>query len=180
MTVKDNQPSLLTDLTTFFTRPAGPGQDLRTVSATTKAHGRLETRTLSASADAKTYLDWPFAEQALCLQRRVINLATGEISAETVYGVTSLAPHQLELTQVLQRWRDHWSIENRLHWVKDVVLKEDASRVRLGQAPFILATLRNLLVSFLHALGFPSISQGRRHFALNFDEAVACICGSLV
>src|SRR5438034_8150751 len=103
MTVKDNQPRLLADLTTFFSRPPGPDQDLRTLEQTTKAHGRLETRTLSASADAKVYLAWPSAEQALCLERRVISLSTGEISTEKVYGVTSLAPDQLDLTKVLQR-----------------------------------------------------------------------------
>src|SRR5258708_2656375 len=180
MTVKDNQPRLLADLTTFFSRPPGPNQDWRKVEQTSKAPGRLETRTLSASAAAKTYLDWPFVQQALCLERRVIKLSTREISTETVYGVTCLAPHPLDLTKVLQRWRGHWGIENRLHWVKDVVLKEDASRVRTRQAPLILATLRNLLVSCLRAVGFDSITQGRRHFALNFDEAAAFICGSLV
>jgi hypothetical protein len=71
--VKDNQPRLLADLMTFFSRKPGPGQDLRCVRDTTKAHGRLETRTLWASADVKPYLDWPFAEQALCLERRVIS-----------------------------------------------------------------------------------------------------------
>src|SRR5258708_16616536 len=97
MTVKDNQPRLLADLTTFFRRPPGPNQDLRSVEQTTKGHGRLETRTLSASTDAKTYLDWPFAEQALCLARRVIKLSTGEVSTEKAYGLTSLAPTQVAL-----------------------------------------------------------------------------------
>jgi predicted transposase YbfD/YdcC len=109
----------------------------------------------------------------------VVRLATGEISTERVYGLTSLAAHQLDLTTLLHRWRGHWGIENRLHWVKDVVLKEDASRVRSGQAPLILATLRNTLVSCLRALGFDSISEGRRHFALNFADAIASICDSL-
>jgi hypothetical protein len=83
----------------------------------------------------------------------------------------------------MQRWRGHWSVENRLHWVKDVVLDgrvKDASRVRTAQAPMILATLRNTLVSFLRVLGFDSITHGRRHFVLNFDEAVACICSPLL
>ncbi len=180
MTVKDNQPTLRADLELLFKRPPGPHQDLRSVQQTSKAHGRLETRTLWASAEAKGYLDWPALEQGLCLERRAVRLATGEISSERVYGLTSLAANQLDLAQILQRWRGHWGIENRLHWVKDVVLKEDDSRVRTGQAPMILATLRNALVSCLRAFGFDSITQGRRHFALNFDEAVAFICGSLV
>ncbi len=180
MTVKDNQPRLLADLETLFDRRPGPHQDLRRVQQTSKGHGRLETRTLSASADVKGYLDWPGLEQGLCLERRVIQLATGEIATEVAYGLTNLSPNQLALPLLLERWRGHWGIENRLHWPKDVVLKRDASRVRTAQAPMILATLRNALVSFVRALGFASVSQGRRHFALNFDDAVAFICNPLV
>ncbi len=180
MTVKENQPHLLADLETLVHRRPGPHQDWRTVQQTSKGHGRLETRTLWARADVKGYLDWPGLAQGLCLERRVIQLATGEIATEFAYGLTNLPPNQLALPVLLQRWRGHWGIENRLHWPKDVVLKEDASRVRTAQAPLIWATLRNPLVSVVHALGFASVTLGRRHFALNFDEAVAFICNPLV
>lgn len=179
MTVKDNHPTLLADLALLFKRSPGKGQDLRTVTQTTKGHGRLETRTLSASTDIKGFVDWPSLEQGLCLERRVIDLTAGGISTERVYGLTNLKADQLDLSQLLDRWQGHWGIENRLHWVKDVVLREDASRVHVGQAPFVLAALRNALVSCLRAAGFDSITQARRHFALNLDEAVAFICGSL-
>ena len=141
MTVKDNQPTLKADLALLFSRPPGPQQACRMVQSSNKAHGRLETRTLWASADVKGYLDWPHLAQGLCLERRVIDLSSGEIATERVYGLTSLAPDQLALSTLLARWRGQWAIENRLHWVKDVLLKEDASRVRTGQAPFILAVL---------------------------------------
>jgi hypothetical protein len=179
MTVKDNQPGLLADLTTFFSCPPGPGQDLRQVSQTSKAHGRLEVRTLSASADVQPYLDWPGAQQALCLQRRVIRLSTAEISTDCVYGITSLSPDQLALTQILQRWRDHWSIENREHWVRDTLLAEDACRVHTADLPQVLACLRNALISLVHLLGMPSVQDARRHFALNLDQALNFVCGSL-
>ena len=179
MTVKENQPHLYADLATLFSCPPGPNQDLRPVTQTSKAHGRLETRTLWASADVNGYLDWPGLKQGLCLERRVIELATGELSIERVYGLTSLRADQLDLSRLLTRWHGHWGIENRLHWVKDVVLKEDASRVHTGQAPMTLATLRNTVVSFLRALGFDSISHARPHFALNFDQAIAFISASL-
>lgn len=177
MTVKANQPHLYDDLELLFKRPPGPQQDCRQVTQTTRAHGRLETRTLLASSDIKGYLDWPGVEQGLALERRVTCLATGEISTERVYGLTSLSASQLDLSVVLLRWRGHWSIENRLHWVKDVVLKEDASHVRTGKAPLVMAMLRNALVSCLHVFGFDSISQGRRHLSLNLDEAIVCVCG---
>ena len=115
MTVKDNQPRLLTDLTTFFSRPPGPGQDLRSIQTTTKAHGRLETRTLWASADVHPYLDWPGVEQALCLERRRICLATDEISTEIVYSITN-SPNRAN--RLLAAARDHWEQDHssrRLH-----------------------------------------------------------------
>jgi hypothetical protein len=179
MTVKDNQPRLLADLTTFFSRPPGPGQDLRCVQATTKAHGRLETRTLWASADVHPYLEWPGVEQALCIERRRVSLATGQISTEIVYGLTSLAPDQLDLDKVLTRWRGHWGIENREHWVRDVIMAEDNSRVHHPTRAHVLAALRNAVLSLCHALGMPSVKNARRHFALNLDQAFSFVCGSL-
>lgn len=175
MTVKDNQPRLLADLMTFFNRRPGPGQDLWCLQATTKAHGRLETRTLWASADVKAYLEWPGAEQALCLERRVVRLSTGEISTETVYGLISLASDQLDLSKVLTRWRGHWRIENREHWVRDVIMADDACRVHQASCPQVLAALRNAVISLCHAVGRPSIQNARRHFALNLDQAFS-IC----
>jgi hypothetical protein len=179
MTVKDNQPSLLADVTTFFRRAPGPGQDLRFSQDTTKAHGRLETRTLWASADVHPYLDWPGVEQVLCLERRSIRLSTGEISTETVYGLTSLTPDQLDLAHVLTRWRGHWGIENREHWVRDVILAEDSCRVHQAALPQVLAALRNTVISLCRAVGMPSIKNARRHFALNLDQALSFVCGSL-
>ena len=179
MTVKDNQPRLLADLTTFFSRHPGPGQDLRTVQTTTKAHGRLETRTLWASADVHPYLDWPGAEQALCLERRIICFSTGEISTEIVYGITSLAPDQLDLANVSARWRGHWGIENRAHWVRDVIMGEDNCRVHQPARAHVLAALRNAVLSLCRAVGMLSIKAARRHFALNLDQAFSFVCGSL-
>ena len=111
MTVKDNQPTLRADLELLFKRPPGPHQDLRMVQQTSKAGGRLETRSLWASADAKGYVDWPALEQGLCLERRVVRLATGEISTERVYGLTSLAANQLDLAKILRRWHGHWGLK---------------------------------------------------------------------
>src|SRR5258707_6028622 len=154
-------------------------QDLRQVQDSAKAHGRLETRTLWASADVKGYLDWPAAAQALCLERRVICLATGQVSTERAYGLTSLRPDQLDLDKVLQRWRGHWGIENREHWVRDVIMAEDACRVHQATSPQVLACLRNAVISLVRAVGFSSVKGARRHFALNLNHAFSFVCGSL-
>jgi hypothetical protein len=176
MVVKDNQPRLLADLETLFTRPPGPAQDLRTVQQVTKAHGRLETRTLSASVDLKGYLDWPGVEQGLRLERRVYYLASGKQFCEVDYALISLPPDQIDLQTILTRWREHWHIENKLHWVRDVVMGEDASRVRHDSAPQVLAALRNAVITLVKLFGFDSLTQARRHYALNFHEAASVVC----
>jgi hypothetical protein len=176
MVVKENQPTILTDLETLFARPPGPGQDLRTVQQVTKAHGRIERRTLSASVDLKGYVDWPGVEQGLRLERRVYYPASGKSFCEVDYGLLSLSPDQMDLDTVLTRWREHWHIENKLHWVRDVVMGEDASRVRRDHAPQVLAALRNAVITLVKTFGFDSVTQARRHFALHLHEALSIVC----
>lgn len=176
MVVKDNQPTLLADLKTLFARPPGPAQDLRTVQHVTTAHGRIEVRTLSASVDIKGYLDWPGVEQGVRLERRVLYPASGKAFCTVDYGLLSLSPYQMPLDTVLTRWREHWHIENKLHWVRDVVMGEDTSRVRRDHAPQILAALRNAVIALAKAFGFDSVTQARRHYALNLHEAVSIVC----
>jgi hypothetical protein len=175
MVVKDNQPTLKADLETLFARSPGPGQDLRRARQITKGHGRLEKRTLSASIDLNDYLDWPAVGQALCLTRQVTSLKTGETSIEVSYGLISLAPEQLDLDQVLIRWREHWSIENKLHWVRDAQMGEDASRVRSGNLPQAMAAMRNGVISLIKLLRYSSIKNARRHFALNLPLALSAV-----
>ncbi len=58
--------------------------------------------------------------------------------------------------------RGHWGIENRLHYVRDVTLGEDASRVRTGAAPQVLAALRNAVLALLRATGATNIAATLR------------------
>lgn len=58
--------------------------------------------------------------------------------------------------------RAHWTIENRLHWVRDVTFDEDRSQVRRGAGPQVMATLRNLAISLLRLAGAPFIAPALR------------------
>ena len=175
MTVKGNQPTLLADLETLFNHPTIRPNDLRQVQHTSKARGRVEKRILYASTDLNAYLDWPSVGQVFCLERHVLRLKTKHSSLERVFGITSLTPDQLDLAKVLQRWRDHWSIENRLHWVKDTLFGEDACRVRSHHAPHTFACLRNTVISIIHLNGFQSVKAAREHFALHLPHALAVV-----
>src|SRR3954454_16294468 len=80
-----------------------------------------------------------------CAHTPSVALSSGAVkpSVEVVYAVTSL-DHRAADAQLLARWlQGHWAIENRVHHVRDVTQREDASRIRLGSGPQMMAALRN-------------------------------------
>lgn len=69
---------------------------------------------------------------------------------------------------MLARWiRGHWSIENRLHWVRDVSFDEDRATARSGHAPQVMSALRNLAITALRLSGVTNIAAALRHHARN-------------
>jgi len=64
--------------------------------------------------------------------------------------------------RLLRVVRGHWGIEKRLHWVRDVTLGEDASQVRTGAAPQVLAALRNVVLGLLRRAGVTNIAAALR------------------
>jgi predicted transposase YbfD/YdcC len=115
-----------------------------------KGHGREEKRTLRTTSALTVAQKWSGLQQAfeLCRERRIGN----ETSLEIVYGITSLSPAKAGAAELLGIIRDHWKIENQLHYVRDVTLREDACRVRTGAAPQVLAAFRNAIVHLLSSV----------------------------
>jgi hypothetical protein len=72
--------------------------------------------------------------------------------------------------------RNHWGIENRLHYVRDVTFEEDSSRIRTGNAPRVMASLRNLVISILRLAGINSIPKALRQFAAKPILALCFLC----
>lgn len=138
-----------------------------------KGHGRLEIRTLIA-CDAHG-VDWPGSQQVCRIDRVVCHIKTDRMTLESVYAVTSLSSHEAPAKALLELNRGHWSIENTLHYVRDVTLHEDASQVRSGNAPQVMATLRNTVISLLHQNGIRTIAATLRHLATNISEALAMV-----
>ena len=75
----------------------------------------------------------------------------------------------------MEIWRGHWRIENRLHWVRDVVFGEDLSQLRTGSALQLLAALRNLVIGVLRLSGVKNISAALRHYDWKPWEALSLI-----
>jgi hypothetical protein len=84
------------------------------------------------------------------------------LTDETVYAITSLRPEQASPAALLRFWRQHWSIENGLHRVRDVVFAED---VATTHAPQAFAILRNLALSLLHRWRHRHIIAARQFYA---------------
>jgi predicted transposase YbfD/YdcC len=96
----------------------------------------------------------------------------GRTTVEVVYGITSLTRAQAGAGQLLALVRGHWGIENRLHYVRDVTLGEDACRVRSGGAPRLLAAVRNRAVYLLEGVAAASKAAATRRLAAHPQEAV--------
>ena len=140
-----------------------------------KGHGRIEKRSCRV-LDLTEHRDrapLPHRQVAFRIERERRIVKTGKVEHETVHGLTSVPPDQATSQVVLALVRGHWSIENRLHHVRDVSYDEDRCRVRTGHLPRNLACLTNLAISIVRLKGrFDSLPQAHRHYARRPQDAV--------
>lgn len=177
---KANQPTLEADLRLFFCEPPPDCRDWRQTRTCTKAHGRLEIRELTATTELNEFLAaaWPGVEQVFCLKRTVQQ--RGQVRTQMVYGISSLTPKQADAAHLLALVRAHWRIENRLHWRRDVTLREDHCQVRKGTAPQVVAALNNLVLALFDFLGVQNVPQQMRRFDAQPHRSVRLLLGSLL
>lgn len=137
-----------------------------------KAHGRIETRRIRVSTALNGYLDFPCCGQVFRLDRERIIVKTGEVQHETVHGITSLTPDEADPARVLSLNREHWSIENRSHYVRDMAYDEDRQQVRKNNGPHMMTALRNFAISLFRLVGFKNITSALRMFARSTRSAL--------
>lgn len=170
LTVKRNQPNLHTQLKALPWRQIPVADETRD-----RGHGRAERRTLKVTAVAAGLL-FPHAAQAVQIIRRRRPLRRKKRwSTETVYAITSLAATLASPAELADIIRGHWAIEDRLHWVRDVVFDEDRSQIRTANGPRVMASLRNLAVTILRLTGVTNIAAALRHHARRPDRPLATI-----
>jgi predicted transposase YbfD/YdcC len=159
LAVKNNQPALYAQLSRLPWRQVPTGFDARE-----KGHGRTEWRTLKVTAVA-TGIAFPHAAQAIQIRRRRRPLTgTKRWSTETSYAITSLTASQAAPAQIARWARGHWGIE-ALHHIRDVTYSEDASQIRTGNGPQVMAALRNLAIAILKPADHTSIAAACRYHA---------------
>ena len=142
-----------------------------TATTIDKGHGRVERRTLKATTALNEDLDWPGVAQVGQVQSVVQK--DGKTSHEIRYFLTSVPRKQADAGQLLTWARGHWSIENRSHYVRDVTLGEDASRVRKGSGPEVMAAIRNAAIGFLRSTGATNIAATIRRNASQVGQLFA-------
>lgn len=130
-----------------------------------KGHGRLETRTLESSPALREYmqaqdgLNWPGGQQVMRRTCQRIIISSGQITEQVKYGVTSLSWEQADAQELERLWRGHWTIENRVHHVRDATMGEDANQMWVGNAPQVLAAIRNALLNVMRSEGWTNIAD---------------------
>lgn len=162
--VKENQPTLLREIELVF-ETSKLAETVSQASSTTTHGSRIETRAIAVSSAMHGLSDWPGLFQVMKLDRTVMTKTTGEIREETVYGVTSLSSQQARPNQLNELWRGHWTIENKVHWVRDVTFDEDRSTVRSGNAPQAMTAIRNIVISLLRLRKVTNIAAALRKYA---------------
>ena len=170
--LKDNQPSMREAVSLLFEQPPW-GESFAEASQEGRRGDRWEKRRLWASTALNEYLDWPGLGQVCCVERT--RRHKGRETVERAYAITSLPPERAAAARLLGIWRGHWGIENRLHWVRDVVFGEDQSQVRTGSAPQLLAALRNLVTGMLRLNGVKNIAAALRHYGWKPWETLTLI-----
>jgi predicted transposase YbfD/YdcC len=176
--VKRNQPALCQKLVAAFASPASEPADAVTVTEYDKGHGRLEERQLTTSAQVTNTLDWPYAAQGFVLHRTRTLCRSGKVTKQTVYGITSLEPMEIPPTTLLDLTRQHWNIENGLHYRRDVTFKEDRCRQKSAEAAECLAIFNNLAIGLLRWLGWDNLARARRYYGAHLTEALQVIQGA--
>jgi predicted transposase YbfD/YdcC len=165
LAVKANQPTLRAEVEAAF---AGAGE-LETHADLDKGHGRIEERRMTVLRDT----DWLDGARRFpgelrlpgvaCLLRAESRVESrGATRTETRYFISSrtLSPH--DAASVV---REHWAIENRLHWVLDVTFADDQSRLRKGHGARNMATVRHFALNLVRTASDKRSIKSRRKIA---------------
>jgi predicted transposase YbfD/YdcC len=153
LSVKENQGHLFEDISVLFR--VDREQNFKYASLdykkiVNKGHGRIEVRECWSTSNPE-YLNLIRGAQNWAGLRSIAMIVCTRImdGKETQYVRYYISSLVSEAERILQIVRKHWAIENELHWVLDVAMNEDRSRVRKDQSPENLAVLRHIAINLL-------------------------------
>lgn len=174
LAVKANQPTLHREIARYFNDPAAK---CRTHTDIDKGHGRIETRRYHIShevewltgLEGRRYPDEPRFPGLAAIAMVEANIE--QAGAVTTTRRFYLSSARLSPERLAEAVRGHWAIENSLHWVLDVVFKEDQSRLRKGHGAHNMAIVRHFAINAVRmAKGKHSIKTTRKLAGWDPDE----------
>lgn len=169
---KHNQPSLHDAIRRIFEH-RGPADFSE---PPTLAHGRIEQRAIWTTTRLNDYLDFPGIGQVFAIERRVTHKKSGKTSLETVFGLTSHAPHTANASGLLRFNRGHWSIENGCHYVLDWNWDEDRCLIRTGHGPENLSALRRFAIGLIQSKTKDTVASTIQRLARNVRLVFDYLC----
>lgn len=163
--VKGNQPNL------FAALDALPWEKTPIAHRdTTTARGRTETRTLQV-LPAPDKAGFPHAAQALLIERTTTGRGDGNTHHTAELAVTNAPATRATPADLAGFVRRHWSVEV-VHLIRDVTYREDTSRVRSGQRPRIMASIRNTAISLARIAGWTNITAANDYYRSHPADAI--------
>jgi len=166
LTVKENQPSLLEDVLATFEE--APEASMVRHTTREEGHGRIEIRSYTQISDLSRIRaadDW--VDLGSVVRVESFRFTPDGNTMETRYYISSLSKG---IRRVAKAIRDHWGIENGLHYVLDVTFKEDGSRIRKGDGAENMSTVRHVAMNFLNNARHMKLSIKNRRMAAAFDD----------
>ena len=182
--VKENQLGLYTSIQQLFAPEyPKPGfgkipTDFLTEKTINKGHGRIEVRTITTSEMLNSYSTWPGLGQVYQLKRQFEWRRKGQsirTSCETEFGITSQKHKKASPLKLLQLRRSHWGIETGSHYRRDVTLREDATRMTIGNTAKVMACINNLVLALIQQAKFDNAAQARRWFSAHIPQAFSLL-----
>jgi predicted transposase YbfD/YdcC len=144
-------------------------------SSLEKGHGRIDEREIITSFRLAGQIEFPYLEQVFKITRWSQEVKTGRRTEQTIYGITSGSVEEFSAEELLRLTRNHWGIENGLHYRRDVTFKEDACRQTSKKGGRVLAVLNNLTIGILRKIGSENIAKARRYYNALIDKALSLI-----
>jgi predicted transposase YbfD/YdcC len=139
--------------------------------ATERTRDRVTTRTVEVFNDLNGISrEWVGLESLLKVERT--GTRAGKAYHQVTYYISSLVRSAVDFAQGI---RGHWGIENRLHWVKDVVFNEDVSTIHMGNAPANLSVMRTIALNIIRRNGYSSITSAHRFMSNDIDKILTLV-----
>ena len=162
ITVKGNQPTLFRQIKSL----TADNQNALRFTDVEKMRNRITCRIVSVFDDISDInRDWSTVKSLVQVER--IGIRQQQPYQQTNYYISSLAVCAAQFALLI---RGHWGIENRLHWVKDVVFQEDTLPLRHHNAATNWSLLRNIVINIARQHGYDSLTKAERFLSHNIDK----------